>query len=173
MFFFSVSALWFFQSGPLSDGGLVFFSDKMLFNFFMFIIFCVSVSSVWFGCEVFWLLSFCGSFLLEYSCFSVYGVSIPLVIIINIIINMIDSLSIAVHAFVSRVPMSFSVDETLFPRLVNLSTSFREVPSSVEISPACLKHIYIQFCEWPIKWNAVSSKKQSFQYCCMDASLGR
>ena len=41
---------------------------------------------------------------------------------------MIDSLSIAVHAFVSRVSMSFSVDETLLPRQVNLSTSFREVP---------------------------------------------
>ena len=30
--------------------------------------------------------------------------------------HMIESLSIAVHAFVSRVSMSFSVDETLFPR---------------------------------------------------------
>ena len=29
---------------------------------------------------------------------------------------MIESLSIAVHAFVSRVSMSFSVDETLLPR---------------------------------------------------------
>ena len=29
---------------------------------------------------------------------------------------MIDSLSIAVHAFVSRVSMSFLVDEILFPR---------------------------------------------------------
>ena len=48
---------------------------------------------------------------------------------------MIDSLSIAVHAFVSRSSMSFSVDETLLPRLVNLSTSFREVPTSVEMSP--------------------------------------
>ena len=43
--------------------------------------------------------------------------------------HMRDSLSIAVHAFVSRVSMSFSVDETLLPRYVNLSTSFREVPS--------------------------------------------
>ena len=48
---------------------------------------------------------------------------------------MIDSLLIAVHAFVSRVSMSFLVDETLLPRLVNLLTSFREVPSSVEMSP--------------------------------------
>ena len=49
--------------------------------------------------------------------------------------HMIDSLSIAVHAFVSRVSMSFSVDETLLPKLVNLSTSFREPPSSEEMSP--------------------------------------
>ena len=40
---------------------------------------------------------------------------------------MIESLSIAVHAFVSRVSMSFSVDETLLPRYVNLSTSLKFV----------------------------------------------
>ena len=33
--------------------------------------------------------------------------------------HMIDSLSIAIHAFVSRVLISFSIDETLLPRLVN------------------------------------------------------
>ena len=33
---------------------------------------------------------------------------------------MIDSLSIAVHAFVSRVSMSFSVDETLLPRYFDI-----------------------------------------------------
>ena len=37
-----------------------------------------------------------------------------------------DSLLIAVHAFASRVFMSFSVDEMLLRRYVNLSTSFRE-----------------------------------------------
>ena len=52
--------------------------------------------------------------------------------------HMIESLSIAVHAFVSRVSMSFSVVETLLPRSVNLSTSFREVPSSVKMSPVWL-----------------------------------
>ena len=51
---------------------------------------------------------------------------------------MIESLSIAVHAFVSCVSTSFSVDETLLPWEVNLSTSFREVPSSVEMSPVRL-----------------------------------
>ena len=55
---------------------------------------------------------------------------------------MIDSLSVAVHAFVSCVSMSFSVDETLLPRQLTLSTSFREVPSSVEMSPVRLKHMY-------------------------------
>ena len=41
---------------------------------------------------------------------------------------MIESQSVAVYAFVSRVSMSFSVDETLLPRYVNLFTSFREAP---------------------------------------------
>ena len=48
---------------------------------------------------------------------------------------MTDSLLIAVHAFVNRSSMSVSVDETLIPRKVNLSTSFRELPFSVEMSP--------------------------------------
>ena len=60
--------------------------------------------------------------------------------------HMIDSLSIAAHAFVSRVSMSASVDETLLPRQVNLSTSFGELPPSVEMSPVGLKHIYSVFC---------------------------
>ena len=33
--------------------------------------------------------------------------------------HMTDRLSIAVHAFASRVLMTFSVDETLLPRYVN------------------------------------------------------
>ena len=40
--------------------------------------------------------------------------------------HMIDNLSISVHIFASRRLMSFSVDEILLPRYVNLSTSFRE-----------------------------------------------
>ena len=39
--------------------------------------------------------------------------------------HMTDSLSKTVHAFVSHVSVSFSVDETLLPRQVNLFTSFR------------------------------------------------
>ena len=48
---------------------------------------------------------------------------------------MTDNLSIADHALASRVLMSFSVDETLLPRLVNLSASFREPPFRVEMFP--------------------------------------
>ena len=54
---------------------------------------------------------------------------------------MTDSLSMAVHTFASRMLMSFSVDETLFPRLVILYTSFRELPFSVQMSPVWLKNI--------------------------------
>ena len=48
---------------------------------------------------------------------------------------MTDSLSLAVHDFGSHVLISVSVDDTLLPRSVNLSTSFRELPFSVEMSP--------------------------------------
>ena len=52
--------------------------------------------------------------------------------------HMIDSLLIAVQDFVSHMLISFSVDETLLPRYVNLSTHLRGVPSSVEMSPVWL-----------------------------------
>ena len=45
---------------------------------------------------------------------------------------MTDRLSLAVYAFASRVLMSVSVDETLIPSRVNLSTSFKDPPFSVE-----------------------------------------
>ena len=48
---------------------------------------------------------------------------------------MTDSQLIAVHAFACRMSISVSVDETLLLRYVNLSTSFRELPFSVEMSP--------------------------------------
>ena len=47
--------------------------------------------------------------------------------------HMTDSLSIAVQAFTSHVLISFLVNETLLSRLENLSTSFRELPFSVEM----------------------------------------
>ena len=48
-----------------------------------------------------------------------------------------DSLSIAVYAFASHVLVSFSVDEMLLLRKVNLSTNFRQQPSSVDIWSIC------------------------------------
>ena len=61
--------------------------------------------------------------------------------------HIIDSLSIAVHAFVSLVSMSFSVDSTLLPRYVNLSTSLSGVPSRVEMSPIwIIAHIFRFVC---------------------------
>ena len=47
--------------------------------------------------------------------------------------HMIDSLSRAYHAFASCVLMSFSVDEMLLVRQVNLSTSFKESTVRVEM----------------------------------------
>ena len=55
--------------------------------------------------------------------------------------HIIDSLLIAIHAFVNLVSMSFSVDSMLLPRYVNLSTSLRGVPSRVEMSPNQLRNI--------------------------------
>ena len=52
--------------------------------------------------------------------------------------HIIDSLLIAVHAFVNLVSMSFSVDSTLLSRYVNLSTSLSGVPFRVEMSPVWL-----------------------------------
>ena len=56
-------------------------------------------------------------------------------------LHMTDNLSIVVHAFASRVFMSFSVDEILLPRRMNLSTSFRELPFCGKMSPLWLKHM--------------------------------
>ena len=65
---------------------------------------------------------------------------------------MINSLLIAVHAFASRVLMSASVDETLLPRKVNLSSGFRELRFRVEMSALCLKHLYsvLSALTWPM-----------------------
>ena len=49
-------------------------------------------------------------------------------------IHMIDNLLIEVHALASHILMSFSVDETLLPSRVNLSTRFREQPFNMEMS---------------------------------------
>ena len=49
---------------------------------------------------------------------------------------------LAVHAFASCMSISFSVDETLLLRQVNLSTSFRGPPFSVEMLLLWLKRMY-------------------------------
>ena len=61
--------------------------------------------------------------------------------------HMIDNLSMAVYAFSSRILMSFSVDEMLLRRYVNLSTSFRE-PIFRVMSPFWLKHMYYFFSDF-------------------------
>ena len=69
------------------------------------------------------------------------------------------SLSMAVNAFASHVLMSVSVDETVLPRSVNLSTSFRELPFSVEISPVYLKHICSVLCA--LTWSPMPAAARS------------
>ena len=55
---------------------------------------------------------------------------------------MINNLSIAVHACTRRLLMSLSLNETLLPRYVNLSTNFRELPFKEEMASFWLKHMY-------------------------------
>ena len=54
--------------------------------------------------------------------------------------HMKESLLIAVHAFASC--MWCLIYETLLPRLVNLSNSFRDLSFSMKMSPFWLKHMY-------------------------------
>ena len=84
--------------------------------------------------------------------------------------HMFESLLIAVHVFVSRVSMSFSVDETLLPRYVSLSTCFREAPSSVVISPVWLQHIYSVLCG--LTWRPMPVGARSKQCKGVPAWLG-
>ena len=72
--------------------------------------------------------------------------------------HMTNSLSIAVHAFTCRVLMSVSVDETLLPRQVNLSTSFRELPFCVML-PLWLKHMYSILCV--LTWRSMPAAAHS------------
>ena len=55
---------------------------------------------------------------------------------------MIDDQSIAVYAFARRKLMSFSADEMLLLRYMNVSINFREPPFRVEVSSFWLKHMY-------------------------------
>ena len=71
---------------------------------------------------------------------------------------------IAVHAFASHLLMFFLVDETLLPRYVKLSTSYIELPFSVEMSPFWLKHMYSVFSAliWRLMPTAVRSRQCSW-----------
>ena len=124
---------------------------------------------------------------------------------------MIDSLSLAVHAFVSRVSMSFLLMRCCFLgrwicllvsegfrlvwwcRLFDYSTYIpfcvhwhgghsprRFVPNYAvvfRLGCICQYRYVIGYRSygnqtWPIKWNAVSSRRRSCRYCCMDALFG-
>ena len=59
--------------------------------------------------------------------------------------HMTDNLLIAVHVFASRMLMSFSVDRTLLPMEVKLTTDFRDTSFCVEVFPFFIK-TWILFC---------------------------
>ena len=60
--------------------------------------------------------------------------------------DMIDNLSIAVHAFTWHTLTLLSVDETRLTRYVNLSTNFSGEPLRVNMAPFLLKHILCFIC---------------------------
>ena len=74
---FSVSTMTVFQSWFLIDGNVVLFSDMILFKISTLLFSsCVSVTSIMFGCVVFWLLLLGISIWLAGSAFSVVSVSV-------------------------------------------------------------------------------------------------
>ena len=90
-------------------------------------------------------------------------------------LHMTDSLLIAVHAFTCHILMSFSGDEMLLLRYVNLSICFRDPPFSMEMSPLgfWLKHMYsiLTALTWrpvpPVAFSRLNSRGQSIlQYGC-------
>ena len=56
-----------------------------------------------------------------------------------------DSLSIAVHAFYGHVLIPFLSDDTLLPKYVNMSTSFREPTFCVWDITSLIKAYLLQF----------------------------
>ena len=59
---------------------------------------------------------------------------------------MIDNLLIAVHAFARCMLTSFSIDEILLLRYMDLSTNLRALPLRVEMVPSHLKCILCFIC---------------------------
>ena len=72
--------------------------------------------------------------------------------------HMTDSLSISVHAFASHEFISAGIGDTA-SLVVNLSTSFKEPPFSVELSLVWLIHIYSVLC--PLTWRPMSAAAHS------------
>ena len=60
--------------------------------------------------------------------------------------HIIDNLPIAAHAFARRILTTLSVDETLLPKYVNLSTNFTKPPFGVEsaLNNYCFKWIILR-----------------------------
>ena len=61
---------------------------------------------------------------------------------------MIDNLSMAVHALGRRILTSLSIDETLLPRYVKLSTNFRGSLLRVDMAPSCLNNSILLAFTW-------------------------
>ena len=60
--------------------------------------------------------------------------------------HMTDNLSIAVDAFATHVLLSVSVDETLLPWYVNLSTCFRESSLCGDVTFLIKAHVFLLVC---------------------------
>ena len=69
--------------------------------------------------------------------------------------HMIDSLSIAIHAFTRRIWTSLSVGEKLLPTYVNMSTNLRKPQFKMEVAPSRLKDMYSSLFEFT--WRLIPS----------------
>ena len=83
--------------------------------------------------------------------------------------HIIDNLSITVHIFAVHLLISLSVDETLLPSYVNLSTNFRGLALRGEIAPPHLKHMYSVL--FAFTWKSMSPAACSW-LCSRDLTWG-
>ena len=84
--------------------------------------------------------------------------------------HIIDNLLIAVHTFVRHISTSFSIDEILLLKYMNLSTNFRGLLLRVEIAPPHLKHKYSVL--FVFTWKPVPSAIYS-RVCSRDSAWAR
>ena len=99
--------------------------------------------------------------------------------------HMIDNLSIGVHVFARRILISHSVDVTLLPPYVNLSSNFRGLQFRMNLTPSQLKPMYSilftftypaacsRLCCSDSAWVGDFSNHWLCQYYSMDAFHGR